>query len=100
MDNWNDVIKYSAEGNIEPTRTVIKSSEEWLSQLTPEQFHVTREHGTERAFSSEMCELFEAGLYACVCCDTLLFDSGEKVKIDVSEEVQETHDELEDEIFD
>ena len=51
---------------------------EWRRQLTDEQYHVTRKAGTERALSSEMCSLFEPGLYSCVCCDTLLFDSNEK----------------------
>ena len=39
---------------------------------------ITRLKGTERPFSSEICELFEPGNYACVCCDTLLFDSSGK----------------------
>ena len=39
---------------------------------------VTRGKGTERPFSSEMCSSFEPGLYACLCCDTPLFDSEEK----------------------
>jgi methionine-R-sulfoxide reductase len=39
---------------------------------------VTRKHGTERAFSSEMCSLFEPGKYRCVCCQTLLFDAETK----------------------
>ena len=38
-------------------------------------YYVTRNAGTERPFSSPMCTHFEAGIYACVCCDTLLFDS-------------------------
>lgn len=78
MLNWNDIIKYASDGNPEPDREVRKSEEQWRAQLTEEQFHVTRQHGTERPFSSGMCELFEPGKYACVCCDTLLFDAGEK----------------------
>jgi methionine-R-sulfoxide reductase len=78
MLNWNKVLTLAAEGNADPDREVIKTDEEWREQLTDEQFHVTRQHGTERPFSSDMCELFEAGRYACVCCDTHLFDSGEK----------------------
>ena len=55
-----------------------KTDAEWRSQLTQEQYRITRQKGTERAFSSAMCSLFEPGLYACVCCDTLLFDAREK----------------------
>jgi peptide methionine sulfoxide reductase msrA/msrB len=78
MIKWIDVIRYSKNGNPEPDRVVKKSDEEWKAQLTPEQYRVTRLKGTERAFSSEMCSLFEPGQYACVCCGTLLFDSEEK----------------------
>lgn len=78
MLRWIDVLKFAATGNPEPDREVRKTDEEWQALLTQEQYHVTREHGTERPFSSEMCELFEPGLYKCVCCGTLLFDSGEK----------------------
>jgi len=55
-----------------------KSKEEWQQQLTPEQFHVTREHGTERAFSGEYNKHYEAGVYRCVCCDQELFHSDHK----------------------
>ena len=75
---WNDVIRYANHGNPQPDHKISKSEDEWRTQLTPEQFFVARQHGTERAFSSEMCNLFEPGLYACVCCGAKLFDSGEK----------------------
>jgi methionine-R-sulfoxide reductase len=78
MLTWNDVISRAARGNPAPDRRVEKTDEQWRAQLTPEQYHVTRRRGTERAFSSEMCNLFEPGLYACVCCGTLLFDAREK----------------------
>ncbi len=57
---------------------VIKSDEEWRQQLTPEQYRVARGKGTERAFSGEYCEAHDAGLYACVCCGTELFESTTK----------------------
>ncbi len=78
MLKWNDVITFADRGNPEPDRRVVKSDEEWRAQLTPEQYQITRRQGTERAFSSEMCSLFKPGLYACVCCGTLLFDANEK----------------------
>ena len=78
MLTWKDVIDVAKNGNPEPPRRVEKTEDEWRAQLTPDEFFVTRKKGTERAFSSEMCSLFEAGKYACVCCDTELFDSTEK----------------------
>ena len=78
MVNWNDVMGYANRGNPEPPRKVIKTDQQWREQLDEEQFRVTRQKGTERPHSSEMCSLFEPGRYSCVCCDTLLFDSSEK----------------------
>lgn len=75
--NWNDVLTL-AQQNLEPDRKVIKTKDEWKALLTPEQFHVTREHGTERAFTGEYCESYAPGVYACICCGTLLFDSTTK----------------------
>ena len=43
--------------------------------LSAEAFAVTRQAGTERPFSSEMCSLFKPGIYQCVCCETVLFDA-------------------------
>ena len=73
--NWNDVIKYANNGNPEPPKRVEKTEAEWKSLLSPEEYRVARQKGTERAHSSDMCNLFEPGKYACVCCGTELFDS-------------------------
>lgn len=71
-------MSYAGNGSPEPPRRVEKSEEEWKQQLSVEQYRVTRQHGTERAFSGEYCEAHEPGLYACVCCGTELFNSAEK----------------------
>ena len=78
MLNWRDVLKLADQGNLKPDRVVTKTDAEWREQLTPEQYRVTRQKGTERPFSSAMCSLFEPGRYACVCCDSLLFDAEKK----------------------
>ena len=52
-----------------------KSDEEWREQLTEEQYHVTRKHGTERAFSGRLDKNYDAGTYLCICCATPLFSS-------------------------
>lgn len=78
MLSWKEVLKLAKEGNLKPDRRVEKTLEEWREQLSEEEFRVARNAGTERAFSSQMCTLFEPGVYACVCCGTRLFDAGEK----------------------
>jgi peptide-methionine (R)-S-oxide reductase len=57
---------------------IIKTEGEWQKQLTPEQFHVTRKKGTERAFTGEYYDSKEKGLYQCVCCGADLFSSETK----------------------
>ena len=63
---WADVLAIATEGNPAPARRVERTDDEWRARLTPEQYRVTRQAGTERPFSSDMCSLFEPGLYACV----------------------------------
>ncbi|MEP6715011.1 MAG: peptide-methionine (R)-S-oxide reductase MsrB [Terriglobia bacterium] len=57
---------------------VVKPGEEWKKQLSPIQFEVTRQEGTERAFSGKYAETHDDGLYSCICCKTTLFDSKTK----------------------
>ncbi|HZF70844.1 peptide-methionine (R)-S-oxide reductase MsrB [Sulfuricurvum sp.] len=57
---------------------VIKTDQEWQSLLSPEAYHVARQHGTERAFSGEYADFKGNGIYKCVCCGTPLFDSSAK----------------------
>jgi methionine-R-sulfoxide reductase len=52
---------------------VVRSDEEWRKVLTPEQYHVTREQGTERPFCSTPSKESKAGVYQCVGCGTDLF---------------------------
>ncbi len=51
---------------------------EWRKRLTPEQFRVARQHGTERAFSGAYWNHHDDGIYTCVCCGAPLFDSKTK----------------------
>ena len=59
-------------------KKVIKSDKEWREHLTPEQYNITREKGTERPFSGEHHASKEKGVYKCVCCGAELFSSGTK----------------------
>ena len=60
------------------TNKVIKTEAEWKQLLTPEQFHVTRQKGTERAFTGEYHKTKDPGVYQCVCCGNDLFKSQTK----------------------
>ena len=55
-----------------------KTDEAWREQLTDEQYHVTRKHGTERAFSGRLDKHYDVGTYLCICCATPLFSSETK----------------------
>jgi len=57
---------------------VIKSDEEWRKQLTPEQYNVTREAGTEPAFTGKYWKTKADGTYVCACCGEPLFSSETK----------------------
>jgi len=57
---------------------VVKSDEEWKAQLTPAQFAVCRQKGTERAFTGEYHDSKEKGVYQCAACGNALFDSNTK----------------------
>ncbi|MDX1651892.1 MAG: peptide-methionine (R)-S-oxide reductase MsrB [Brumimicrobium sp.] len=61
-------------------KKVVKTKEEWKEQLTDIQYKVTREGGTEPAYSGEYWDKYEKGIYACICCDLPLFSSETKYK--------------------
>jgi peptide-methionine (R)-S-oxide reductase len=70
---------YSAEkGNYVMTQTVVKTNEEWKRILTPEQYHILREKGTERAFTGKYDKNHEHGIYRCAGCGLDLYRSEEK----------------------
>lgn len=60
------------------TEKIVKSDAEWKAQLTPEQYHVARKHGTERAFSHPLHSSKAEGTFVCVSCGAPLFDSHDK----------------------
>ena len=55
-----------------------KTEQEWREQLSPEQYRIVREKGTEPAFSGEYWDCHEQGVYRCACCGAELFDSAHK----------------------
>ena len=57
---------------------VLRSDEEWRELLSPEEYRVTRDAGTERAFSGRYWDNHESGRYLCVCCGLELFHSNSK----------------------
>jgi peptide-methionine (R)-S-oxide reductase len=58
--------------------TITKSETEWRQQLSPEAYNVTREHGTERAFTSPLNDEKREGMFSCVCCGNAVFPSDSK----------------------
>ncbi len=59
-------------------KKVKKSEADWKKELTPEEYHITREKGTERAFTGKYWDFHGKGIYRCVCCGSELFDSETK----------------------
>jgi peptide-methionine (R)-S-oxide reductase len=78
---WVLIAPVSAAGRpLEPVRVekVVKSDTEWRKQLSPLAYQVTRQEGTERAYSGKYWDLHDKGLFNCICCDTALFSSETK----------------------
>lgn len=57
---------------------VTKTDKEWRALLTPDQYRITRQHGTERAFSSPDFDTSRPGVFRCVCCNRPLYRSTDK----------------------
>ena len=82
MLTWDKILSFSEKGNLKPDFRVEKTESEWRQNLSEEQFFIVRKSGTEKPFSSDVCQQFEAGDYHCVCCynelfnNDLKFDSG------------------------
>lgn len=74
------IIQFSDDGKPLGRATLAKvyKDAEWKKRLSPLAYHVTREQGTERAFSQPGHDRHEPGLYRCVCCDNALFDAATK----------------------
>ena len=73
-------VYFASEPKPPAERTQPMVVENWKDKLTPLQYKVTREHGTERAFTGEFWDHKEDGVYTCVCCGQPLFDSKTKFK--------------------
>jgi peptide-methionine (R)-S-oxide reductase len=67
-----------ADGKRAGGKRVSKSDAEWQEQLTPEQYAVCRQQGTERSFAGKYNDCKREGVYRCVCCGNALFDSEAK----------------------
>ncbi|HYK38357.1 peptide-methionine (R)-S-oxide reductase MsrB [Alloacidobacterium sp.] len=75
------LVQFSDAGVREDTVAlpmIVKTDAEWKQQLSPDAYIVTRQAGTERAFSGQYWNLHDKGLYRCICCDTALFSSDTK----------------------
>ena len=76
-----DIVEFTDSGERKDTvhvPKVVKTENEWKQQLSPGAYNVTREEGTEMAFTGEYWNNHEQGIYRCVCCGSALFSSDSK----------------------
>ncbi len=75
------IVEFTDDGERKGTITVPtiqKTDAEWRKQLTPDSFEVTRHAGTERAFTGDLLNVHDKGVFRCICCDTALYSSATK----------------------
>ena len=72
------LISISVNAQDSSIQKIKKTDAEWKKQLTTQQYYVTRQAGTERAFQNAYWDNHEKGVYKCVCCDLELFNSTAK----------------------
>jgi peptide-methionine (R)-S-oxide reductase len=81
VDGTVTVVLFSDAGEklqVARVPKVVKTEAQWRAQLTPIQFNVTRQQGTERAYTGDTYNLHDRGLYRCICCNNALFSSTTK----------------------
>jgi peptide-methionine (R)-S-oxide reductase len=75
------IVEFTDDGERKGTITVPtiqKTDAEWRKQLSPDSFEVARHAGTERAFSGDLLNVHDKGVFRCICCDTALYSSATK----------------------
>jgi peptide-methionine (R)-S-oxide reductase len=80
-EQFVEIVEFNEKGEkVGPKRVpkVVKTEAEWQKLLTPEQYQVTRQAGTERSFTGQYWDLHAKGLFRCVCCNNALFSSATK----------------------
>jgi peptide-methionine (R)-S-oxide reductase len=78
MLHWSDILRFARYGNPEPARRLELPEAAWQAQLTPAQYAIMRQKGTEPPYRNAYCRSYEPGIYACAGCGTHLFDSTTK----------------------